>query len=154
MCRKPVVSRMNPRMTFLSSKNSILTHIKQCLPKKGEENEQSCMPRWLKNRKMKNQILDEKWCEALREILSSGKVMPWSNTYFRLEIFSRTGWPLESFSMPWFCILPINILTKCFHLDLISTGFGVLPCFYNSEAGDLTSILAIPDWNSFSKSYF
>lgn len=112
------------------------------------------MPRWLNKRRMKNQILNEKQCEALGEIFSSGKGMPWNYAYFRLDFFSGTGWPLESFSVPWFCIFPKNILTKCFHLDLVSIGMGVLPCFYNFKTGDLTSFLAIPDWNSFSKSYF
>lgn len=63
--------------------------------------------------------------------VKSGEVMPWNYADFRSEFFSRTAWLLESFSMPWFCISPKNILVTCFHLDFVSTGFGVLPYFHN-----------------------
>lgn len=42
---------------------------------------------------------------------------------------------LKDFSMPSFCIFPKNILTKCFHLDLVSTGFGVYHVSITSRLG-------------------
>lgn len=60
MCRKPVVSKMNPGMAFFSSEKQYSYTHKAMLAKNREGNEQACMPRWLNNRRMKNQILDEK----------------------------------------------------------------------------------------------
>lgn len=42
------------------------------------------------------------------------------------RILLRTGWPLERFSRPCFCVSSKNILTKCFHITLGTTWVSIV----------------------------